>query len=152
MNLLLVLVVALAGGRVAQRFAQTAADRFGVPEIIVAMPPHTTNGMHEMLDEIGAKLMFGRTTDLATWDTDIERGRVAEVAYSVASPEKVLSEGRLIEPATAGLESLAIVVRTSEGVVAFTQERDLSAHDEVGGLGRASEPIATNHDAIVVAD
>ncbi|MGB5168722.1 MAG: cation:proton antiporter [Acidimicrobiia bacterium] len=131
--------------------ARIAADRFGVPEIVVAMPPHTTNGMHEMLDEIGATLMFGRTTDLAAWDIDIERGGVAEVVYTVASPEKVLSEGRPVEPAAVALESLAIVVRTSDGVVAFTEERDLSAHDEVVGLGRIGKPIA-HHDTIFVAD
>ena len=38
------------------------------------------------------------------------------------------------------------------GLLESDEERDLSAHDEVVGLGRVSEPIATNHDTIVVAD
>ena len=141
-----------ANGEVNLLAAQIASDRFGVPEVLVAMPEHTTNGMHEMLDEIGAQLMFGRTADLATWDTDIERGAVGEVVYTVAPPERVLSDGRPVEPSAAAVESLAIVVRTSKGVVPFTQERDLSAHDEVVALGRISEPIATNHDTMATAD
>lgn len=60
MNLLLVLVAALAGGRLAQRL--------GYP---------------------------------ATWDTDVERGAVTEVEYTVASPEKVLTARRFADPSAA---------------------------------------------------
>jgi Trk K+ transport system NAD-binding subunit len=146
------LLAVTANGEVNLLAARIATERFGVPEVLVAMPPHTTNGMHEMLDEIGAKLMFGRTTDIATWDTDIERGEVTEFVVSVATPEEVLTMGRTIAPTAATMESLPIAIRTADGVVAFSQERDLSANDEIVTLGRTIDSHTTHHDPVATTD
>ena len=146
------LLAITANGEVNILAARIATGRFGVPEVLVAMPPHTTNGMYEMLDEIGAKLMFGRTTDLATWDTDIERGVVTEVEYAVASPEKVLAAHRSVDASAAALETLAIAIRTREGAVVFTQERSLAADDDVVALARPGESISADHDPMVITD
>ncbi len=147
------LLAVTANGEVNLLAARIATDRFGVPEILVAMPPHTTNGMHEMLDEIGARLMFGRTTDLTTWDTDIERGDVTEIVVTVATPEEVLTAGTPVGPTAASMESLPIVVRTREGgVTAFSQERDLTPDDRIVALGRPSGSRTSHHDPIATAD
>ena len=146
------LLAVTANGEVNLLAARIAIYRFGVPEVLVAMPPHSTNGMHDMLDEIGAQVLFGRTVELATWDTDIERGVVKEVSYSIAAPERVLADGRSVDPAAAALETLAVAVHTRDGVVAFTQERELSEDDDVVALGRLSETLASGHDPIAVGD
>jgi voltage-gated potassium channel Kch len=146
------LIAVTANGEVNLLAARIATYRFGVPEVLVAMPPNSTNGMHEMLHEIGAQVLFGRTVELSTWDTDIERGSVKEVSYSVAAPERVLADGHSVDPAAAALETLAIAVRTRDGAVAFTRERELSADDEVVALGRLSESPAANPEPIALAD
>jgi Kef-type K+ transport system membrane component KefB len=146
------LLAVTANGEVNLLAARIATERFGVPDVLVAMPPHTTNGMHEMLDEIGAKLMFGRTTDIATWDTDIERGEVTEFVVSVATPEEVLTMGRTIAPTAATMESLPIAIRTADGVVAFSQERDLSPNDAIVTLGRTIDSHTTHQDPVATTD
>jgi len=98
MNLLLVLVAALAGGRLAQRFGYPAVLGERAAGIILRPP------LLGLLESDDALLVLGK------------------------------------------------LGRTREGVVAFTQESDLSAHDKVVGPGRVSEAIATNHNTIVVAD
>jgi len=49
------------------------------------------------------------------------------------------------------IESLAIVVRTREGVDAFTEERGFSAGDGAVALARCSETIAAEHNTTAVS-
>jgi hypothetical protein len=66
--------------------------------------------------------------------------------------ERILSEGRPVEPAAAMIESLAIVVRTPEGVVTFAQERDLVGDDDAVALVRHNETIAAEHNTMATSD
>lgn len=66
--------------------------------------------------------------------------------------ERILSEGRPVEPAAATIENLAIVVRTVEGVVAFAQERDLLGDDDAVALVRHNETIAAEHNTMATSD
>jgi Kef-type K+ transport system membrane component KefB len=130
------LVAVTANPEVNLLAARIGAQRFGIPDTFVALPPESSEAVEQMLAEFGARLMFGRRIDSAAWDASIASGEARELSYTVAGPEAVLSQGHPVDVATTEMESLPIVIRGASGTVPFTDEGSLAERDAVIGIGR----------------
>ncbi|MGI9641820.1 MAG: cation:proton antiporter [Acidimicrobiia bacterium] len=142
------LIGATANGEVNLITARLGSTRFGVPNVLAALPPTTTNGMVEVLDEFGGEMLFGRTVDIANWNTDIERGSVSELSYTVEEPDDVIADGVPQASQASTVESLSMVVATGTEARPFTQSSDLSAPSRVIALGREVNAIPPDHELI----
>ena len=67
--------------------ARIGAQRFGIPETFVTLPPESSDAVEQMLTEFGGRLMFGRRIDSPLWDASIDSGEVSALTYTVAGPE-----------------------------------------------------------------
>jgi Kef-type K+ transport system membrane component KefB len=136
------LIAATANAEVNVLTARLAVTRFGIPAVHAALPDTTTDSVLAMLGEMGGELLFSRPVDIASWDADIDLGRVTELSYTVADPEAVLDEGRPIDPERARLTSLPMVVRGAKGTRVFTARDELSEDEVIVALGRSERAIS----------
>lgn len=129
------LIAATANSEVNLLAARVGATRFGIPELYVALDDKASDSLVGMLDEIGGDLLFGRGSDVASWDADLDAGRLIDLTYSISEPEEVMA-GTAPDRETSQTVSLPLVIQTERGVVPFTGSQELAAHDRVIGLGR----------------
>jgi Kef-type K+ transport system membrane component KefB len=130
-------VAATANAEVNVLAARLAVTRFGIPAVHAALPDTTTDSVMAMLREIGGELLFSRPVDIASWDADVDLGRVAELTYTVDDPEAVIEEGSVVDPERARLTSLPMIVRGAGGHRLFTAQGELGEDDVVVALGRS---------------
>jgi hypothetical protein len=116
--------------------ARIGAQRFGIPETFVTLPPESSDAVEQMLTEFGGRLMFGRRIDSPLWDASIDSGEVSPLRYTVAGPEEVLSDGGVVDGATMEIESLPIIIQRPSGTEPFTDDGSLAEEDSVRGIGR----------------
>ena len=116
--------------------ARLASRRFGVPDLHVALPEEAPSSLLRLLDEVGGQLLSSRPLDVATWDADIEQGRVEELVYTVAEPEAILARGSAVLHDRATTVSLPLVIETANGIELFTGDHELSPTDRVIAIGK----------------
>lgn len=129
------LVSATANSEVNLLAAKIAASRFGIPELYVALEDEASESLTRMLDEIGGDLLFGRASDIASWDADLDAGRLVDLTYSISEPEAVIA-GSAPDGEASRTVTLPLVIQSGSGVVPFTGSQELTAPDRVVGLGR----------------
>lgn len=150
------LLAATANAEVNVLTARIAAQRFGVPGILAAMPEGTSKSLLAMLGEVEAELLFGRQVDIASWDADLDQGRVVELEYEVSEPaplQATMTEPRLPQMTDeASLVSLPLLVQGPSGSEPFTRARDLAPGERVVALGRSEGHARAEGHPMVAAD
>lgn len=122
--------------------AQLARSRFGIPSIHVAMPEEATGSMLTMMDDIEAKLLFGRKVDLNEWDFAVSRDNVVELTYELGDPENALDE-----PLHA---SLPLTVESDSSAEVFAADRPASNGERVVAIAMLPDTTNTSdHDAVI---
>lgn len=115
--------------------ARIASSRFGIPEIYAALTEGASDSLLGMLHEVQGSLLFGRLVDLATWEADLDSGRLVTLSYTVADPSAVLAEVTSIDTEESQIVTLPIVIRSGDRYEPFTGDRDLGPNDQVVALG-----------------
>ena len=115
--------------------ARIASRRFGIPEIYAALTQGTSDSLVAMLEEVQGSLLFGRLVDLATWEADLDSGRLVALSYTVADPSDVLAEGTVVDTEESQIVTLPLVIRSGDRYEPFTGDRDLGPEDQVVALG-----------------
>lgn len=109
-----------------------------------------------MLEEVEADLLFGRQVDIASWDADLDQGRVVELEYEVSEPaplQATMTEPRLPQMTDeASLVSLPLLVQGPSGSEPFTRARDLAPGERVVALGRSEGHARAEGHPMVAAD
>lgn len=147
------LVALTANAEVNLLAAQLAARRFGIPEIRVALPDDATGSVRTMLADLGGTLVFGRTVDIASWDVDLDQGRVIDVDFEVPDPEDLAAGGVREDPAWARVTTLPLLVRRASGSLRlYAPEVPLAEGDRVLALGRTVDRRIPGEEAVVPLD
>jgi len=146
------LVAVTANAEVNLLAARLASRRFGIPNLYVAMPQEATQSMRAMVEDLGGQLLFGRSVDIASWDVDVDQGRVVDLTYTVSSLESADSVESIDKPSALNLSSLPLIIRKRRGSDMFDPNRDLETGDRVIALGRAEHPVSPHDVPSVAAD
>jgi hypothetical protein len=136
------LVAATANGEVNLLVARVASDRYGVPEVLVALPERSGSSMFAMLEDLDGDLLFGRPIDLPSWDADLEADRLEDLDIAMADPQQIIAGGAVIDPSAAAIETLPLVIQTERGAELFSERRELPDDAHVVAIGRRTPRTA----------
>lgn len=114
--------------------ARLAKQRFGIPNIHVAMPEEATQSMIRLLDEVSGEPLFGRNIDLTVWDVAVAADTVVDLTYELADPKDVVS-GAPRNRNRSDLESLPLVVRSTHSSDVFSSNREVRDGEQVVAIG-----------------
>ncbi len=114
--------------------AQLAKQRFGIPDIHVALPEGATRSMVRMVEELDAEILFGRQVDLTVWDVAAARGAVVDLEYEVPDPEEMIQSGSHLS-GRSRLTSLPLVFRSDHSCDIYSAGRAVRAGEQIIALG-----------------
>jgi hypothetical protein len=146
------LIAVTANAEVNLLAANLATSRFGIPEVYVALATDSASGMFEMLEDLGGELLFGRPVDIASWDADLDQGRLDELDYEMVDPEMVTelnSSGDLSNKAVA---TLSLAVESEAGIKPFSPGVEIGDGGRVRALGRTSPESTTQEPSKISVD
>ncbi len=114
--------------------ARLAKQRFGIPNIHVAMPEDLPQSMTRLLEEVSGEHLFGRRVDLTVWDVAVAANTVADLTYELVDPEDVVAAAPPSR-SRSHLQSLPLVVRSEHRTDIFSSNREVRDGEQVVAIG-----------------
>ncbi len=135
------LIAMTPNSRVNVLAAQTAANSYGVPTVLVSLGTTNVHGLDDLMQSTDAARLFSYPVDLAAWDVAVTNGSAREVAIEMQAPPFTfdgIDESREGEPVGEHTDKvLPLLVIRGEQRIPFAVAGDLERGDIVFALARA---------------
>jgi hypothetical protein len=136
------LIAMTPNSRVNVLAAQTAANSYGVPTVLVSLGTTEVHGLDELMQGSDAARLFSYPVDLTSWDVAVTNGSAREVAIDMEEPPftiESLDESRGGEPTDEHSSTvLPLLVIRGEQRIPFAIAGDLERGDTVLALVRTA--------------
>ncbi len=128
--------------------AGIATRRFGVPQVQATLPTDASKGMLALLDETSSSLAFGRPTDIASWDVDIERGQVSETRIEIDDFDQIDWSAPPGAQVDSHSTTLPLAVRSGRDVRPYRAGQQLVEGDVVIAMERLGSDTSSGTDGL----